>query len=367
MSIQIRAHDGDGERWDRFVASCPGGTHLQTTMWAEVKRAAGWTCVRFVAEDGGAAVAGCQVLLRPVSRLGAIAYVPRGPLAAAGREDAGDAVLDAVVRFARDRHMLYVKLQPPEGRDELGPRLRSQGWVASDVTVAPDATVRVDLTVGEEQLRASLRSSMRRDIGVARRRGVEVREGVLEDIPRFGSLVEATARRQGFLAYPAAYYEVMWRAFEPADCVRLLLVEHEGELVAANLVIAFGDTTTCKMGAWSGEHPELCASTLMDWEGMSWARERGHRYYDFDGITRALAERLLAGEETIGQRGGVDHYKLGFGGEVVVFPRTMDRSFHPLSPGIQWLVPRVPRMKRVAQHMQGRRSWSGLESLPRSS
>ena len=223
------------------------------------------------------------------------------------------------------------------------PRLRGQGWVASDVTVAPDATVRVDLTVGEELLRASAplehaprRRHRRRRAAWRCARAASRRSpgsGRWSRRPPAGRSLWPTRPRQlrGHVARVRARH-----------CVRLLLVEHQGELLAASLVIAFGDTTTYKMGgAWSG-HPELRAKRRRTGRACAGRTSAAIAYHDFDGITRALAERVVAGEETIGERGGVDHYKLGFGGEVVAFPRTIDRSFHPLSPGIDWLAPRVP-------------------------
>src|SRR5689334_15891929 len=87
--------------WDRFVEATPGGTYQQTSMWAQVKSMAGWRPVRIGLPADDAILAGCQVLVRRVSRLGTIGYVPHGPLVADGGGAALFAVLDAVLELAR--------------------------------------------------------------------------------------------------------------------------------------------------------------------------------------------------------------------------------------------------------------------------
>ena len=73
----------DARAWDEFVASTPLSPYLQATPWATVKAANGWDPVRVVA-PGGSGPVGAQVLLH---RIGpgpwAVAYAPRGPVAAA--------------------------------------------------------------------------------------------------------------------------------------------------------------------------------------------------------------------------------------------------------------------------------------------
>ena len=68
--------------WDDWVAAAPGGHHLQTSGWGYVKAAAGWRATRILVRNRGRILGGCQLLARGIPLLGAIAYVPRGPLLA---------------------------------------------------------------------------------------------------------------------------------------------------------------------------------------------------------------------------------------------------------------------------------------------
>lgn len=345
--------------WDAFVEAAPGGSHLQSTGWAQVKRAAGWEPGYILAREGGALVGGCQLLTRRISFLGPVAYVPRGLLTASGHSEVDEPLTEGLLTAFRRYRYLFVKLQPAEHGEATAARLRGRGWVASSVPVAPDATTRVIAEGSDEELLATMRSSTRRQIRAARASGVTVRVGGLDDVETFGRLVDATGRRQGFGGYPAAYYRTILTAF--GDRARLLLGELDGEAYAGTLLVLFADTVSYVFGGWAGERPEVHAPKLVHWEGIRLARDLGYRYYDLNGIEPRVAAGLLAGGK-VADTPGLEQFKLGFGGEVVLLPPTLDRSFHPLGSGIQRMAPLVSRQKRLATVMLGMRRKPPSES-----
>jgi len=316
--------------WDSFVEASRGGSHLQTTLWARVKNESGWEPGYVTAREGGAIVGGCQLLLRRMRGVGTVAYVPRGPLLAESRSDVAESLTTALLALMRSRRFTWVTLQPPEYHDELVATLREAGWAMSSYAPAPEATTRVLVDRADDELMRSLRPRTGRQIRAALRAGGTVREGSVEEIETFSRLYQATGSRQGLLVYPTEYHRLMMSSF--AGRAHLLFVEYDGEPYASSLLIAFGDTVTCKTSGWSGERSELHASKLLHWGGFQLARELGCRFYDFDGISRQLAEQLLAGEEP--SREGLDFFKLGFRGDVVLLPQAFDRSYHWLGPAV---------------------------------
>jgi peptidoglycan pentaglycine glycine transferase (the first glycine) len=195
-------------------------------------------------------------------------------------------------------------------------------------------------------LLGSMRSSTRTKIRQAQRRGVTVREGGEADLGTFLHLIEQTSRRQGFPLYPRRYYEQVWRSFAACDRTVLLFAEHGGQPLASSLLIACGDTVGYKMGGWSGERSNIRPNELLHWTGMQWARERGYRFYDFEGIDWSVARALMAGDRGPfhAPRQGVTNFKLGFGGDLRVFPGTYGYSYRPLLGGaLRWAAPKLER------------------------
>jgi lipid II:glycine glycyltransferase (peptidoglycan interpeptide bridge formation enzyme) len=343
--------------WDDWVAAVPGGHHLQTSAWGYVKAGVGWRATRILVRDRGRIVGGCQLLAHDVPLLGSIAYVPRGPLLASRDPAVLDAVVAALRHHARRHRVLLLKIQPPVDRADLPELLESRGLVASGLDTAPVASVVVDVgsAPDEETLFRGLHSTTRRRIRQARKHGVTIRSGAGDDLPILHDSIEATARRQGFAPYSTDYYRRLWVVFGESGHARLLIAEHDGTPLSAALLIAFGDRVLYKIGGWHGsDGSPPGANELLHWTGITWARTAGYRYYDFEGIPLDVARAALAGNRAV--QHGVAFFKLGFGGDVVIYPGTYDLLPDGL-PGsaLRFVVPQVERWRGVVHHLSGRR------------
>ncbi len=356
ITVQCDRADPD---WDAFVERCPGGSHVQTARWAEVKRIVGWRATRIALHRDGQPIAGCQLLLRRLGSVGSLAYAPRGPvLADSAGVEALDAILDALENLARRERVHYLKVQPSAAGEETQARLEARGYVASTLEAAPTATVLVDLRRPPEEILAGMRTNTRRNIRRAQGAGVSVRAGDERDLGTLFRLIEATGRRQSFSPYPARYYEKIWHSFASAGHAQLLLAEHESRALAAALLVAFGETVVYKMGGWGGEGASMRPNELMHWAAIKWAREHGHRYYDLEGIDAGVARALLAGEDppdTPERR--LSHFKLGFAGEITTFPSAYDYSPNPLLQAmLRRSGPWLERLRPLAFRVLGRGS-----------
>lgn len=342
---------GRDDRWDAFVASVPGGHHVQTSRWAEVKAVLGWRARRTVVVEDGRIVAGCQILIRDVPVAGAVAYAPRGPLIDARDPARLDAVLEGLRTLAKRERVAYLKLQPPTDRPDLEPELLQRGFKASALEAAPTATVLVDLARDPEAILASMRSTARRHVRGAGRRGLLARLGDASDLETFVRIVQSTSARQGFHAYPDTYYRQMWDSFEGHRA--LVIVERDGAPLSALLLIGWNDHVIYKMGGWSGDRSAGHPNELAHWTAMEWSRERGYRFYDLEGIPPDMAAAVLRGEPVDGRWPGRARFKLGLGGEVAVFPGAYDLTCRPLAGAVARRLA-SPRLRPLAHRVLGR-------------
>jgi lipid II:glycine glycyltransferase (peptidoglycan interpeptide bridge formation enzyme) len=142
----------------------------------------------------------------------------------------------------------------------------------------------------------------------------------------------------------------IWQRFSLGGNIRLFIAEFEGRPVSAALTMAFGDTVTYWRNGWSGEQGTRYPNEALQWAAILWAKSQGYRYYDFGGIPRDLAKSGLAGE-SIRKPGkyAVGFYKLGFGGQIELFPeallyiynRTLRRVWSAVSNREQTLLPDI--------------------------
>jgi lipid II:glycine glycyltransferase (peptidoglycan interpeptide bridge formation enzyme) len=350
MATAVRMFDQEDDQvaWDGRVSATPGGHLLQSWAWGELKARFGWHAQRVAA---GPACA--QVLYRALpGGLGTIAYVPKGPAVdwadPAQGEAALRALLAAIEPLARQQRAICLKIEPdleedPASSPQMRALLGGLGFRPSPQTVQPRSTLVVDLDADPEELLGRMKQKTRYNVRLAARKGVAVRAGDEADLPAFFQMMEVTAGRDGFGIHSRVYYETVHRLFVPSGLGRLLLAEHEGELLAGLVVLRFHDTAIYMYGASSDQKRNLMPTYLLQWEAMQWAREQGCRIYDLWGVPDEDEETLEA--EFVARSDGlwgVYRFKRGFGGRLVRTVGAWDLVYAPLryrlyTAAVQWL------------------------------
>src|SRR5690606_22147695 len=97
------------DQWDMFVRQHPRAHVLQLSAWGALKRAYGWQVgrVALTPDDSSQLVAGAQVLYRPLSKLGSMAYIPMGPLVT--QDDQWTPLWNALRKRAAQRKAAFLK------------------------------------------------------------------------------------------------------------------------------------------------------------------------------------------------------------------------------------------------------------------
>ncbi len=332
--------------WDRFVAAHPHGHVLQTTRWARLKGAFGWTNARaeLPAESGSAAeplatLAGASLLFRRLPWGQTLAYAPKGPLIDWDDGLQLSAWLAGARLVCRRRRAALLKIEPDlPASPELAARLTATGFRPGAQRVQPLSTIEIDLRPDLEAILGCMKPKWRYNIRLAERKGVSVRSGTRADLPVIQRLLDVTGKRDGFGVHHQDYYAIATELFEPPGVLNWLVAEHEGEMLAAIAVFAFGRSAWYMWGASGEQGRNLMPNHALQWAAIRWAKERGCWLYDLWGIPDEVGAdpAAYAEPESWGEGGlwGVYRFKQGFGGHVVRFSGAWDL---PLSPAGYWL------------------------------
>lgn len=321
----------DDDRWDAFVAAHPAGHLLQLGRWGALKARFGWQAVRLALEQDGELRAGAQVLFRRLPLGRTLAYVPKGPVMDFD-DDAMAQLWLALHQLARSRRAILLKVEPELPDDPaLAARLREWGFRPSPQTVQPRRTIWVDLTADEKVILARMKSKTRYNIRLAARKGVQVREGTLDDFDAFYALMQETGARDGFPVHSREYYQAAHRLFVPTGLARLFLAFYGDELLSALMAFAGGDKAWYFYGASSNRQRNRMPNYLLQWEAMRWAKTRGCAAYDLWGIPDE-DEATLETQFTARRDGlwGVYRFKRGFGGRMHRYLGAYDYVYSPL-------------------------------------
>ncbi len=332
--------------WDAFVARVPGGHYSQTSLWAQVKALLGWHVARIVVRHRGNIVGGVQILMRSTSPVGVIGYVAKGPVLASDHPTLAELVIKELQRVSKAYHIRYLALQPSNNGEALARQLPRWGFQKSLQSVTPPATVLIDLTQDLDRILSKMKKRTRYNVRLSQRRGIIVREGTAPDLGTFYRLLMAVGkRRQDFTTYSQEYFSKMWQVFGAHGYLKLFLAEYHGEPVAAQLTIPFGDTVTHWRSGWSGHHGSCRPNEAVYWTVIQWAKSQGYHYCDLGGIHVEAARAIMDGEHLPdGLKQTVSRFKLGYGGEVVLYPESYSYIYNPF---LRWtygkLVPMIEK------------------------
>ena len=235
--------------------------------------------------------------------------------------------------------------------------------------IQPKNTLILDITKSKEELLKEMKQKTRYNIRLAKRKelkimnyesGIMNQEEFMKKFESFWDLVEETSARDKFASHSKDYY---WKMLDslgdncsnnvilrrddeesrsyahktvaqnctvlnsgsfdslPAGgfaqddsmstgnnsnlIAKLYLAEYKNKIIAANIVLYFGDMAVYLHGASSNEHRNLMAPYLLQWQQITDAKKAGCKKYDFWGIT-------INGKKKNWQ--GITKFKKGFGG-----------------------------------------------------
>ena len=268
-------------RWDAFVRGHPEAGAYHLGAWATVLRAAYGFRPEYLALTGSdGELRGALPIMRTRGlatgrRLRSLPVVPpTGPLAST--DDERSALIQAACRLTDARARIWTLHSRGAGLDRLVPELRQ---------LPKHPTWVLELPSDPDELRASWKktsNNLFRNLRKADKAGVTVREGRDEsDLRAFYSLYLRTMRRRRSLPRPYRQLSEDRRLLQPDGTFRLLVAEHEGDIVAGGVFHAFGDTVDLLYNGSDDARLDVRPNHALYWHAIRWAVESGHACLDF--------------------------------------------------------------------------------------
>lgn len=295
--------------WNQFVlAHGPrSGRFLQSWEWGEFQKAVGEQVRREEFSAHGTCVSVAQWLDRRVMDVVRYAYCPKGPIF---RKGEGGRELKGL------RGEIFLRIEP----DESSLLSRCE----KSIDLSPAHTRITELGATEDELLATMHSKTRYNIRVAQKQGVVVNLAQT-DFDSVWHLFQETSSRGAFRLHSKDYYRQMVESLKDGACRAFLATaSHEGTLLAANIMIDFGDTRIYLHGASSNVHRNLMGPYVLHWELMRDAKERGFAFYDWWGVAPIGAPEGHPWS-------GISRFKRGFPGVEYVSPGTHDLVLNPFA------------------------------------
>ena len=262
------------------------------------------------------------------------------------------------------RNATFIRFDPPWfGPDGEAAQNSPPTFRRAAADIQPPDTVVVDLTPPARDILASMKPKWRYNIGLAEKRGVTVSESLGEardlerDIGVFHGLLAETAERDGIAVHDVGYYRALFDEYgRPAGDsgggvpagLRLYTARHEGECLAAIVVLCRGERATYLYGASSNAKRNLMAPYALQWRAMLDAKAAGCTRYDLFGIP--------PNEDPGHPMAGLYRFKTGFGGSVMHRPGSWDYPTRPVPYALFSAAERLRKKLRDRRKTRGGKS-----------
>lgn len=223
---------------------------------------------------------------------------------------------DEIEKVTKEKKAFQVILEP--GLVKINPDdFKKYKYKPLSSPFIPTKTIIKNIKKNEEEILNSFSKNKKRDVVYAQKRGLLVKEGVLEDFLKL--------KRQYLLKkfiIPLGINKEIKLLFEAfRDKVKAVIVykKDSPEPLAGAIILISGKTAYYWQAAATDKGKKLLAPTLLVWEAIKLAKKEKCKYFDFEGIYDERFPKNRSWQ-------GFTHFKRGFGGEEITYPAPLAKT-----------------------------------------
>ena len=294
------------EAWDQFVTSHPEANFLQSWDFYEFHQARGNAIVRRVAQRSGQIVGVYAGVVENAKR-GRHLAIAGGPILDWEDRELIDAAFADMRAQGQAQKCVFVRVRPQlELSDQSLVLMKEHGLRPAPMYLSVEFAGVLDLNKDEDEILKGMRQRLRRALRKGAKNGIEVTTSTNPaDIHEFYQIQLQTAHRHDFVSFSEDFLTKQFAAFASHGEAVLYIAKYQGQILAENFMIFYGNEASYHYGVSSELGTKLSGAPLLHMQAMRDARERGIRRYNFWGI--------VGEDETWHRFYGVSQFKRGFG------------------------------------------------------
>src|SRR3989338_5530777 len=205
--------------------------------------------------------------------------------------------IQKLINLAREQEAIFIKIEPQFG--SVAEVMVAAGFKKPKKETTSHKTVILDIDRSEEELLGGMHHKTRYNIGLAEKKGIEVRES--DDVKSFVKLVKETNQRNrgSYPLYSKDYYQKFLEFFsDDRDGLKskLFLAYDDSEAIAGAIILTDSQSETAyyMYGGSGRKHAPLMAPYLLHWQIIKYLQGINIKKYDlwmidsqkWPGVTR---------------------------------------------------------------------------------
>lgn len=293
--------------WDQFVTSHPEANFLQSWDFYEFYRSRGNQIVRRIATNAKGEIIAAYAGVVEAAKRGRYLAIAGGPILDWQNRELVEAIFHDIKKMGEQHYCVFVRVRPQlEKSAESLQLMKDLGLRPAPMYLSVEFAGVLDLDKSEEELLAGMRQRLRRALRKAAKNDITVEKSTNpDDIHEFYQIELQTAGRHQFIAFSEDFLQKQFAAFAKHNEAVLYTAKYQGEILAQNFMIFYGNEASYHYGVSSELGTKFSGAPLLHLEAMRDARQRGIKRYNFWGIVDE--------DDTKHRFYGVSCFKRGFG------------------------------------------------------
>lgn len=306
------------EKWDKFITSFEDTNFLQSWDFYEFHASRGKKVVRRIATDDQGNIIAAYAGVVETAKRGTYMAIAGGPIVNWKKKSEVRAIFEDIKEQGKANHCVFVRVRPQlELSDDSLKLMQELGLKRAPMYLSVEYAGILNLEKSEEEILKSASQGFRRKLRKAEKENIVVETSQdPETAKTFYKLEVEHAKRQKFVAFSEDYLVKQFQAFAKNNEVIMYTAKKEGEILAQNFMIFYGNEASYHYGVSTPLGTKYSAAPLLHIEAMREARNRGIKRYNLWGIVGL--------DEKKHRFYGVSEFKRSFGCEELKYTPAHD-------------------------------------------
>ena len=329
--------------WDEFVTAHPDANFLQSWDFYEFYQSRGFDIVRRGIYDENNQLVGVYAGEVEPAKRGRHLAVAGGPIFDWSNPEVKKLIFDDMELQAKKLKCTFVRVRPQlQNTPENAKTFQQLGFRKAPMYLSVEFAGVLNLENSEEEILKNMRQRLRRALRKAEKNQITIEKtSDPKAIHDFYQIELQTAKRHDFYAFSEDFLTKQFAAFAKNDEAVLYIAKLNGEILAENFMIFYGNEASYHYGVSSELGTKYSGAPLLHMEAMRDARKRGIKRYNFWGIVDE--------NDTKHRFYGVSVFKRGFGVEELKYLEARDLVLDKISYYTKTLP--IETLRRKVRHV----------------
>ena len=316
----------DKKTWEQFVKKHPDANFLQSYNWGlfQKKLNKNFFALGIFVKN---TQVGAALVIKENAKRGNYFTIAGGPLLdwqSSRASQLFENLINYLKELAEKENCCFIRVRPQavEG-DGIKSIFTQAGLKPAPMHLTADLTLRLDLTLSNEQLLGQMRKNTRYEIRKGLREGITTKIILDPDfMDQFYNHQLYLAKKHNFIPFGYEFLLCQFEAFAQDNQVAFVNSYHHKELLASAFVIFYQKEAVYHYGVSTERNEKMPGSYVAQWAVIQEAKKRGCKIYNLWGVSPK--------DKPNHRFAGVSLFKRGFGGTEIQHLPAHDLAVSPL-------------------------------------